>query len=122
MWKSLREKCPYKEFFLVRIFPYSHWSISSYSVEMRENTDQNRKLNIFDCNLNATMSTTNELQKQPSKDVLRKRYSENMQQIFKKTPMLKCDLNKDAKASLLKSHLIWLLTCKFAAYFQNTFS
>ena len=81
-----------------------------------------RKLNIFDCNLNATMSTTNELQKQPSKDVLRKRYSENMQQIFKKTPMLKCDLNKDAKASLLKSHLIWLLTCKFAAYFQNTFS
>ena len=73
-------------------------------------------------NLNATMSTITELQKQPSRVVLRKIYSENMQQIFKKTPMPRCDLNKDAKASLLKSHLIWLLTCKFAAYFQNTFS
>ena len=81
-----------------------------------------RKLNIFDCNLNATISTITELQKQPSRVVLRKIYSENMQQIFKKTPMPRCDLNKDAKASLLKSHLIWLLTCKFAAYFQNTFS
>ena len=29
-------------------------------------------------------------QKQPSRDVVRKRYSENMQQIYRRTPMLKC--------------------------------
>ena len=30
-------------------------------------------------------------QKQPSRSVLRKRYSENIQQIYKRTPMPKCD-------------------------------
>ena len=32
-----------------------------------------------------------ELQKQPSTDVLKKRYSENMQQIYRRTSMPKCD-------------------------------
>ena len=36
------------------------------------------------------------LQKQLSMDVLIKRYSENMQQIYGKTPMPKCDSNKVA--------------------------
>ena len=35
--------------------------------------------------------------KQPSSGVLRKRYSENMQQIYRKTPMSKFDFNKVAK-------------------------
>ena len=35
-------------------------------------------------------------QKQPSRGVLRKRYSENMQQIYRRTPMPMCDLNKVA--------------------------
>ena len=35
---TLREKCPNKEFFLVRIFPFSDW--------IRENTDQ-KKLRIW---------------------------------------------------------------------------
>ena len=34
-----------------------------------------------------------------------------MHQIYKRTPVPKCDFNK-----------IVLLSCKFAAYFQNTFS
>ena len=34
---------------------------------------------------------------QPSKGVLMKRYSENMQQIYRRTPMPKCDFNKVAK-------------------------
>ena len=34
-------------------------------------------------------------QKQPSRGVLRKRYSENMQQIYRRTSMPKCDFNKD---------------------------
>ena len=63
-WKNkltLREKFPDTEFILVRIFPHSDWigrdalirteygeiwSISSYSVRMRENTDQ-KKLRIW---------------------------------------------------------------------------
>ena len=36
------------------------------------------------------------LQKQPSRGVLRKRCSENMQQIYRRTPMPKCDFNKVA--------------------------
>ena len=36
-------------------------------------------------------------QKQPSRDVPRKRCSENIQQIYRRTPMPKCDFNKVAK-------------------------
>ena len=37
------------------------------------------------------------LQKQPPKGVLRKRFSENIQQIYRGTPMPKCNFNKVAK-------------------------
>ena len=37
------------------------------------------------------------LQKQPLKGVLEKRCSENMQQIYRRTPMPKCNFNKAAK-------------------------
>ena len=36
------------------------------------------------------------IQKQPSRDVLKERYSENMQQIYRKTPMPKCNFSKVA--------------------------
>ena len=36
------------------------------------------------------------VQKQPSRGVLIKSFSENMQQIYRKTPMPKCDFNKGA--------------------------
>ena len=35
-------------------------------------------------------------QKQPSIGVIKKRCSENMQQIYRRTPTLKCDFNKVA--------------------------
>ena len=54
------------------------------------------------------------VQKQPSRGVFKKRCSGNMQQIYRRTSMLKCDFNKVAKQ--------WVFSCKFAAYFQNTFS
>ena len=38
------------------------------------------------------MSITYKDQKQPPKGVSRKRCSENMQQIYRRTPMPKCDL------------------------------
>ena len=45
--KSLREKCPNTEFFLVRIFPHSGWiRRDSYSDLTRKNTDQ-KKLRIW---------------------------------------------------------------------------
>ena len=37
------------------------------------------------------------LQKQPSRGVLRKRCSKNMPQIYRRTPMPKCDFNKAAE-------------------------
>ena len=37
------------------------------------------------------------LQKQSSRGVLKKRFSENMQQIYRGTPMPKCDFNNAAK-------------------------
>ena len=49
----------------------------------------------------------NKKQKQPSRGVLRKSYSENMHHICRRTPMLKRDT--------------WVYSCKFAAYFQRTF-
>ena len=48
-------------------------------------------------------------QKQPFRCVLGKRCSENRQQIYRRTPMPKCDFNKVASA--------WVFSCKFAAYF-----
>ena len=43
-------------------------------------------------------------QKQPSRGVLRKRCSKNMQQTYRRAPMLECDFNKVAEGTLLKSH------------------
>ena len=51
-----------------------------------------------------TMIDCTSVQKQPSRGVLSKRCSENMQQIYRRTPMLKCDFNK-VVATLLKSHV-----------------
>ena len=41
------------------------------------------------------------LQKQPLRGVLRKTCSENMQQIYRRTPISKCDFNKVALQHLL---------------------
>ena len=37
-----------------------------------------------------------DMQKQPSRDLLRRKCSETMQQIYRRTPMLKYDFNKVA--------------------------
>ena len=50
------------------------------------------------------------IQKKPSGGVHRKSCSENMQLIYRRTPMPKCDFNTSA----------WVFSCKFATY-QNTF-
>ena len=60
-------------------------------------------------------------QKQPSRYVLRKSCSENIQQIYRRTPMPKCDFNKFAKQLYWNHTLACVFSCKFAAYFQSTF-
>ena len=50
--------------------------------------------------------------------VLRKRSSENMQRIYRRAPMRKC-----VKLFSMGVNIsAWVFSCKFAAYFQNTFS
>ena len=46
----------------------------------------------------------------------------NMQQIYRRTPMPKCDFNKVTLQLYWNRTLAWVFSCKYAAYFQNTFS
>ena len=61
-------------------------------------------------------------QKQPSRGVLRRSCSENLQQTYRRTPKPKSDFNKVAKQLYWSHTSAWVFSCKFAAYFQNTFS
>ena len=47
---------------------------------------------------------------------------EKMQQIYMRTPIPKCDFNKVALQLCWNSTSTWVFSCKFTAYFQNTFS
>ena len=60
-------------------------------------------------------------QKQISRGVKKKRCSENMQQIYGRTSMRKSDFSKAALQLHWNHTSAWLFSCKFAAYFQNTF-
>ena len=51
-------------------------------------------------------NTVRSIQKQPLRVVPRKTCSENMQQIYSRTPMPKCDFNKVAKQYLFLSTLL----------------
>ena len=62
------------------------------------------------------------IQKQLSRTVLKKRCSENMQHIYRRTPIPKCDFNKVALQLYWNCTLTCVFCCKFATYFQNTFS
>ena len=65
---------------------------------------------------------SNAFQKQPSRGFLGKRFSENIQQIYRRTPMSKCDFNNVAKQLCWNCTSALVFSCKVAAYFQNTFS
>ena len=73
---------------------------------------------VFGCLMETLVSF---LRKQPPRGVLKKRCPENMQQIYRRTPMSKCDFNKVAKQLYWNRTSAWVFSCKFAAYFQNTF-
>ena len=44
-----------------------------------------------------------------------------MQQIYRRTPMPKCDFNKVALQLYWNRTSAWVFSCKFSAYFWNTF-
>ena len=79
---------------------------------------------VFNYFLNdpAVLPKSDNLQKQPTRGVPRKRRSENMQQIYRRAPMPKCDFNKVAKQLYWNHTSAWVFSCKFAAYLQNIFS
>ena len=56
------------------------------------------------------------IQNQPSRGVLRKRCSENIQQIYRRTTMPKCAVQRYWNRTST-----WLFSCKFAAYFRTLF-
>ena len=61
------------------------------------------------------------VQKQPPRAVPRKRCSENIQQIYRRTPVPECGLNKVAKQLYWNRTSAWVFSSKFVTYFQNTF-
>ena len=56
-----------------------------------------------------------EIQKQPSRDILVKRYSENMQQIYRRAPISKCDFNKVALKIYWNRTSAWMFSWNIAA-------
>ena len=58
-------------------------------------------------------------QKQPTRGVLMKRCSENLQEIYRRMP--KCDFNKVALQLYSNRTSVWVFSCRFFAYFRNTF-
>ena len=73
-------------------------------------------------NLNSRFAIWLLIQKQPSRGVLKKRCSENMQQICREHPCRSVILIKLQSNFIENRTLTWVFSCKFAAYFQNTFS
>ena len=64
-------------------------------------------------------SFKNRIQNQPPIGVLWKSCCENMQQIYRRTPMQKCDFNKVA---LHFGMGVWVFSCKFLHIFRKTFA
>ena len=61
-------------------------------------------------------------QKQPSIDALRQRSFKNMQQVYKRTFMPKCDFNKVVLQLYWNHTWARVSSCKLAAFFQNSFT
>ena len=74
----------------------------------------NKLLNII-----LTNFITLQIQKQSPIGVLQKMCSANMQQIYRRTPMRKCDFRNVANQLYWNHTSAGVFTCKFAVYLQN---
>ena len=89
----------------------SHWNLSSWiSFQMVQQKTDN-KVRTESVNL-GTKVTQCFIQKQSSRDVLRKRCSEKMQQMCRIKPMPKRDLIKVALKHYWNHTLTWVFSCK----------
>ena len=95
---------------------FSYDTIYNFKFEIFKNFINSISFHYF----SETISSSR--QKQPSRAVLRKRCFENMQQIYRRTPMSSYNFNKVAKQLYWNRTSTWVFSCKFAAYFQNIFS
>ena len=62
------------------------------------------------------------IQNQPPRGFLRKSCTENMQVIYRRTPIPKCDFNKVTKQLYWNHTSTQVYSCKFGAYFLSTIS
>ena len=106
-----------KNLIFVWIYFFLFWFILSFYYRFISGQTSNIFLNA----LKARFDLLLWIQKQPSRGVLRRKCSEDMQQNYRRTPMSKYDFNKVALQLYWNSTVTWVFSCKFAAYFQNTF-
>ena len=59
------------------------------------------------------------MQKQPTRGVPRKKCSENMQQIYRRTLMPKCNFNRVSRQFYKNHTLAWVFSCKFCCIFSE---
>ena len=83
--------------------------------ENNERVNNNRKTQL-------SLALYGKKQKQPSRIVFRKKSFENMQQIYRRTfMMIKCGFNNVALQLYSNCTSASVFSCKFGAYFHNTF-
>ena len=106
-----------KNLIFVLIYFFLFWFILSFYYRFISGQTSNIFLNALKARFDLLLC----IQKQPSRGVLRRKCSEDMQQNYRRTPMSKYDFNKVALQLYWNSTVTWVFSCKFAAYFQNTF-
>ena len=94
-----------------------HWEIQIQLTYWEKNTGKFRRKQSFTRGNSPKLSLCDttwkfrrQKQKQPTRGVL--------QQIYRRTPMPKCDFNKVALQLYWKHTSAWVFSCKFDAYFQ----
>ena len=106
-----------KNLIFVLIYFFLFWFILSFYYRFISGQTSNIFLNALKARFDLLLC----IRKQPSRGVLRRKCSEDMQQNYRRTPMSKYDFNKVALQLYWNSTVTWVFSCKFAAYFQNTF-
>ena len=75
----------------------------------------------FTCNSQLSDCKDCIFQEQPPRGLPRKSCSKNMQQIYRRTPMPKCDFNKVAKRRYWNRTSTWVFSCQLKHIFRTPF-
>ena len=99
---------------------FFHFVTWNYTATQRHNLGTN--LTSLEPNTYPSVKISAKWQKQPYTGVLKERCSEDIHQICRRIPIPKCDFIKVAFELYLNRTSVWVFPCKFAVYFQTTFS